>query len=208
VTTERDYRQLNVHHSFSYYFTGIKNFTMQDWKAIEIPFRMKDLPRDTNGYPIPFTMLRTEDGAADFTRHDLAAIGKSIFDQLCSICGQALHTDIWLLAGAKIALNPHGGYIDPAMHKQCAVYALKVCPYLALPSFAKRLPNEVDASHSSVRIITGKPVVFALVKTCNYHVVTTPQGGTILLPIRPLLDIEYWREGRCIPWSEAKQLLK
>lgn len=178
-----------------------------NWKNIEVPLRMRDLPKDNRGYPIPFTILRDSKGLPDFRRHDATLAGKSILHKICSICGHPLASDIWFISGVRIALEPRGGYIDPPVHKQCGTYALRVCPYLAVPSFSKRLTNEGKNVGKSVQVMPGKPVVFAFTKTIDYQVIQLNNAG-VILPVRPFLDIEFWREGMQITWSQAKRLLK
>lgn len=180
---------------------------MKNWKSIDIPTKMKDLPKDKNGYPIPYTIRKDEEDTPIFSQHDESLLHNCISNSHCGICGQPLGNDIWLLAGAKIALQPLGGYIDPPMHKQCGTYALQVCPYLALPSFLKRSPNEIAKSTDKVLVLSGKPSVFGFVKTSDYRLLLNDNGTIIIIPERPFLDIEYWREGELLTKSQAKHFL-
>lgn len=180
---------------------------MKNWKAIEIPLQMMELPKDDRGYPIPFTIERDASGKPNFSNHDPKRIAESIKNKRCSICGKPLNSDVWLLAGAKIAFSPIGAYVDPPMHKQCATYALKVCPYLAMPSFSKRSPNGVKGSEQAI-IVSGRPIVFALVKTFDFRLHVLPDKAIVILPFRPFLDIEFWKDGHQISFSEANMLIQ
>lgn len=180
---------------------------MQDWKQVEIPKRMEKLPKDTNGIPIPYSTYIEKNGKPNFSVIARSKVQNCIQNKICSICGQSLETNIWLIAGAMVALNPRGAYIDPPIHIECGRYALKVCPYLALPFFSKKKANEVVPGDPNVKISAGKPKVFALVCTVGYDYVHTPAGSSVIVPFKPLLAIEYWVHGSKITEPEAKALM-
>ena len=60
--------------------------------------------------------------------------------KVCGICGQKLERDVWLIGGPGAAFHEHGAFLDPPMHRGCAIYALMVCPYLGA-----RYTGRVDA---------------------------------------------------------------
>lgn len=178
---------------------------MKHLESIKIPVKMEHLQKDKRGYPVPFSIYRNKSGEPDFRMHDPDRLRKCMEEAKCSICGTSLNDDIWLLAGAKTALTPQGAYLDPPMHKECGTYALQVCPYLAMPSFRKISPNEIENSNA-VRMFDGKPTVFAFVKTSGYLLIAYRETK-VIIPHRPFHHTEYWREGRQLTWNEAKALL-
>jgi hypothetical protein len=187
---------------------SLKLIKMKNWKAIEIPPAMIRLPQDKSGYPIPFTVSRDASGIPNFGEHDQMAFIQCIQQRLCSLCGHPLELDIWLIGGAKTALEPAGVYLDPPLHRQCGVYALQVCPYLAVSSFKKRLPPDLTSNDIGVQLLPGKAPLFGFVKTAGYQVMVHPTGSIITVPKRPFLSIEYWRAGGQITEDEAMRLLK
>lgn len=113
-----------------------------NFKDVPIPSRMEHLPRDRRGYPIPEGVFVDTDGRPHFTINDEAKRQEHISKDRCPICGSGLMHNRWLVGGAASAFSEHGAYIDPPMHKECAVYALQTCPYLAAPSYAKRIDDK------------------------------------------------------------------
>jgi hypothetical protein len=104
-----------------------------DFRTVPIPALMKERQVDPRGYPIPWNVLVDSTGKAHFTINDESLRQMAIRDRLCPICGHRLWRGMWFVGGPGSALHEHGAYIDPPMHKPCAEYALKVCPYLAAP---------------------------------------------------------------------------
>jgi hypothetical protein len=56
--------------------------------------------------------------------------------KLCMICGKKLLPKKWFIGGQHAAMNRL--FTDPAMHEECARYALKVCPFLSNPDMKYR----------------------------------------------------------------------
>jgi hypothetical protein len=102
---------------------------------------MRGLRRDSRGYPEPWILYRDETGKAHFSINDSGRVEFAKIDRLCSICGAPLldqgEKSMWMIGGPMSALHPDGAYNDPAVHRLCGIYALRVCPYLALPSWGK-----------------------------------------------------------------------
>ena len=166
---------------------------MINWKIVEIPPKMKALQKDKRGYPIPFVVERFANGVPNFRFYDEDRLKIAAVERLCSICGQPLNVDIWFVGGIKTANSPSGGYIEPPVHLDCGTYALKVCPYLAFSSFKKRERSEIDDPF--VKLLAGKPSVFAMVHTLKYEIYNISANKNIIVPERPFLDIQYWIEG-------------
>lgn len=112
------------------------------FKDVPIPGRMQHLKRDRRGYPVPVGVLIDTDGRPHFTINDENIRQVMIAEDRCHICGQFLTKGRCLVGGPASAFHPEGAYIDPCMHKECARYALMVCPYLAAPSYAKRIDDK------------------------------------------------------------------
>lgn len=111
---------------------------------MDIPRRLRQRPR-FKGMPIPFTTLIGKDGEPDFKVLDMAAVRACFQQRLCALCGQSLPMQQPLpghpfslpmqivFIGGPVSAE-HRCFVDPAMHEDCARYAVSICPYLANPS--------------------------------------------------------------------------
>lgn len=185
-----------------------------DWHNVPVPDRMKHLPRDPRGFPIFAMAYRDADGKAHFTVNDERVRRRLIEEDRCSICAQPLLRGRWFVGGEKSAFSvePRGAYIDPPMHAECARYALRVCPYLASPSYAKLLhgatmrPDDptlvrdqtaIDSPASAHEV---RPEIFVAVLARGQRFKLTAGGG-LIFPKRPYISVEYWQHG----WKLARE---
>jgi hypothetical protein len=159
---------------------------------------MKHLKKDTRGYPIPDGLYIDPDGRAHFTINDEVKRLRHIMGRLCPVCGKRLKPFYWFVGGARSAFDPNGAYIDLPMHTECAHYALQVCPYLAAPSYAKRIDDKTLSKDNPKLVlldqtmIPDRPEVFVAVSTKRF---TFTNGHKYVKPARPYRDIEYWAHG-------------
>ena len=110
---------------------------------METPDRVAKLPKDHRGYPIPWNVMRGEDGTAFFTVNDDRKAHRALREELCPICGERLGRWRWFVGGPRSAFDPHGWYLDLPGHRECMHFALATCPYLAAPKYLGR----VDVIH-------------------------------------------------------------
>lgn len=185
---------------------------MNQSTVIEIPKRMRKLPRDKRGYPIPVTVLIDRAGKPHFTVHDHTERRRVLKADQCSICGKKLQAERWFVGGAKSAFSIVGAYYDPPMHHECAQYALKVCPYLAAPTYSRRLDEKtIKAAAEPGLVITAekavidaRPVVFVAVATTGQ----TLTNDNLIIPKTPFTKIEYWMHGTQLAQAEGEALCK
>lgn len=107
-----------------------------NWKSVPIPEELLHLDFDRRGYPIPYIVYRREDGTPDFVVNDIHRVVKCIGEGLCAITGLPLGDDVWFVGGHMSAYHPAGAFKDPPVKKVAADYAMRVCPFLAAPSYA------------------------------------------------------------------------
>jgi hypothetical protein len=126
---------------------------------------------------------------------------------LCPLCGSTLTGKRWFVGGPKSAFSVTGAYSDPPMHDECAHYALAVCPYLAAPTYSRRIEDRTltDGSQTLIdpNVIIERPVVFVAVETTG-HVVR----GRHVIPDLPYSRIEYWLHGAQLSQAEGLALCK
>lgn len=177
-----------------------------DWRTIPVPDRMKHLDRDARGFPIFVMAYRDPSGKAHFTVNDEAKRMRLIREDRCSICGGKLLRGRWFVGGPQSAFDPRGGYIDPPMHTECAHYALRVCPYLASPSYAKLIHGGTVPSGDPITLVHPTAIispttvdevrpdlfVVALARGQSFRMNV---GGGIMIPKRPYISVQYWQHG-------------
>jgi hypothetical protein len=178
---------------------------------IPIPDRMRDLPRDARGFPIPFIVMRDRDGRPHFTINDEARRRFVLENDRCAICNFPLNRGRWYVGGPACAFHKRGAYLDPPMHRECAHYALQVCPYLAAPRYAKLIDGRtLDPAKAPSLVLldsnvdNSRPALFVAVMAIG-HKIVMPEGYT--RPRRPLRRIEFWQHGRQISREQAEPLL-
>lgn len=184
-----------------------------NWRDVPIPLRMQGLPRDPRGYPIPANVYLDKTGQPHFTINDEPTRLRQILDDLCPICDGLLFRGRWFVGGPLAAFHPDGAFIDLPMHRECATYALMVCPYLAMPSYGKRLDaatlKRVDpASRGEVVFmdptqIPEKPDLFI----CAMSIGHTNRDNYVL-PNRPWRRIEYWKDGMQLPDGDGQEMVR
>lgn len=180
--------------------------------AVPIPARMAHLRRDRRGLPVP-VVVEWEGDVPRFAVNDSAQTLRVVRDGRCGLCGQLLKGNTWFVAGPVAALTGHGVYLDPPMHKDCAVYALKVCPYLAAPRYASDGAAAIKAAERMGLAVqplqpdahlADRPEVFVLSKARSYTFDVTRRFGLKIEPRRPWLAVEFWRQGVRIDGEEAR----
>jgi hypothetical protein len=190
-----------------------------DWRQLPVPDRMKHLPRDPRGYPIFFMAYRDANDRAHFSVNDSGVRARVIARDLCSICGKPLLRGRWFVGGQRSAFDPHGAYIDPPMHRECAHYALRVCPYLASPTYASLIHGNTMPSDDRALLIDQteiespstahevRPPLFVAVHARGQRFHPTPAGG-LIFPTRPYIVVEYWQHGWKLAQDEGERLCR
>jgi hypothetical protein len=166
---------------------------------------MKRLPRDPRGFPIFVMAYLDASGRAHFTINDEDVRQVLIQTDRCSICGQHLFRGRWFIGGEKSAFDPRGAYIDPPMHSECAHYALRVCPYLAAPTYVKLVGGATIPKDDTTTLVSPtaiispstvdevRPVLFVAVHARGQRVVGPL--ARVIVPARPYIAVEYWQHG-------------
>jgi hypothetical protein len=130
-----------------------------------LPERMKRLPIDHRGFPIPWFVATLGNGERDFRVADERKKVVAIRKHLCWVCGEPLGRFKAFVIGPMCAVNRVTS--EPPCHLDCAEFSAKGCPFLARPRMRrneKDLPTEaVDAPGT---MISRNPGV-ACIWVCN-----------------------------------------
>lgn len=126
-----------------------------------LPDRMKSLPTDKHGRPVPWFVAVIDD-VPDFRVIRAGGIQDALRFKLCWLCGQPRGKYAAFVIGPMCAVN----YVcsEPPSHRDCAQYAAQACPFLANPNMVRRennLPEEVvDPAGVSIRRNPGVALVW------------------------------------------------
>jgi len=151
-------------------------------------------------------VYRDHAGRPHFTINDENKRQEIIQRDLCSICAQKLLRGRWFVGGPGSAFHERGAYLDPPMHDECVHYALRVCPYLAAPSYGKRIDaRTLDPDHPPTILIDPtldpeRPEQFvAVMATGQKFILGELVPGVpfvqFVKPKRPYLRVEWWCAG-------------
>jgi len=173
-------------------------------RAVEIPVWLKHRPVDPRGYPIPFTAYVSPDGTPDFRVLDEEKRQDVVRRRLCGLCGFPLAYWIWFIGGDQSFSTRM--FNDPAMHEECARYALEVCPFLVRPNARYRKPPEELAgvevwTHPEAISSSERPKRIGLGRTRQYearivrvsdHTTKGRPTGTLLIHAAKFKAIEWF----------------
>jgi hypothetical protein len=181
---------------------------------VPIPDRMKKLPQDDRGYPIPVIVMRDKHGRPHFTINDEEKRQQIIQKDQCAICGSKLLRGRWSVGGPLSAFHAHGRYSDSPLHYECMSYALQVCPFLAMPSYTKRIDTKTlqkEAVPSLTvmvdrTIIPERPKVYVAVMHIGQTYTHDYLGVRHIIPNRPYRQVEYWQNGQKIDSDTGERL--
>jgi hypothetical protein len=131
-------------------------------KQTEIPTFLSHL-KTYNGFPVPFIQLWAG-SKPDFRAVNLEHCARCLRDKLCAICGRRLGEFCYFIGGPLSKKNRL--LVDPAMHKHCAEFASKACPFVSghRQEYSTRPVNKnvarIEETASAVR-----PEVMYILKT-------------------------------------------
>lgn len=179
--------------------------------TIPIPERMRHLPVDRRGYPVPVIVM-IKDGRPEFSINDMDVTNQMIVEDRCTICGGKLFRGRWLVGGGLSALSGNGKFADAPAHNECTHYALQVCPYLATPNWRTTIGKARAAQNNMVAFGLSdsvdladatRPECFVAVMASKIDIEQRPFGVTLCRP-RPghVMRVEVWRHGRQLAGDE------
>jgi hypothetical protein len=93
--------------------------------------RIKRLPRDYRGFPIPWFVYRDVNGFPDFRVIAPGKVQLAIRRDLCWVCGSKLSSRKCFVVGPMCAINRVSA--EPPMHRACAIFSATNCPFLTEP---------------------------------------------------------------------------
>lgn len=166
----------------------------------ELPPRMRALPVDERGYPVPY-FVEWIDEKPDFRVADQRKLAACIYYKRCWICGAPLGQYKAFVIGPMCAVNRVSA--EPPSHIECAKFAAQACPFLAHPKAIRREANlPADRIPASGITIARNPGV-ALVWVTRRHSMFNAPGG-VLFDIGEPEDTFWYAEGRLASREEVR----
>jgi hypothetical protein len=173
-----------------------------------MPSRMKGLPRDSVGRPVPF-FVEWIDGKPDFRVMNPKNMIRAIQDELCWVCGTKLlrrHGSIspigYFVAGPMCLVNRVSA--EPPNHEDCAAWSARACPFLNNPDKLRRDGNFPSGKAEPPGVmITRNPGVTAIIESTVYTIFRPPIGGGVLWRMNRVTNVEWMAEGRAATGPEV-----
>jgi hypothetical protein len=169
---------------------------------------MRTLPRDSLGYPIPTIVLVDKSRKPQFTINDLRKVGSCLRKRLCAICGKRLDDGYWFVGGSRCFMHENGAFVNPPLHRDCGQYALQVCPFLAAPSYSKRIDGKKMRAkdrpdHMAIIEIAhmppAQPTTFGFGQTREFRIVQSQMGQSDHVLVVESWDyVEWWKNGELV----------
>lgn len=109
--------------------------------ATPMPERIRRLPVDERGYPIPW-FVDWVDGKPEFRAMDAAKFIRAIKEKRCWVCGETLGINIVFVAGPMCGINRTSS--EPPSHLDCGRWSAINCPFLNNPQMVRREDDVID----------------------------------------------------------------
>lgn len=166
-----------------------------------LPDRIKKLPIDDRGYPVPRFVqwvlhgrpVQPGQGKPDFRIMDYRYFFTAVNEGKCWICGDRLGTYVAFNIGPMCAINRVSS--EPPSHQECAEFAVKACPFLTRPHMVRREaqmpPGAIEAPGQMLRRNPGVAMVWT---TKSFEVVRASNG--YLIKVGDPREIKFFTEGR------------
>lgn len=171
-----------------------------------LPLRLRKLPIDARGYPVPWFVAWVDgpDGpetVPEFRAMDPRKWRRAVKERLCWVCGEPLGR--WLVFPIGPMCSITRTIAEPPSHLECAEWSVRNCPFLSQPKMVRRedgLPADVEAPGGLA--ILRNPGVMCLWVTRSFEVFDAG-GGKPLITIGNPDRVMWWCEGRAATREEV-----
>ncbi len=181
--------------------TTIKTYRT-DLDIASMPMRMRELPVDERGYPVPW-FVEWVDGKPEFRAMSREKWTRAIKQKLCWVCGQRLGINVTFVAGPMCGINRTSS--EPPNHYHCALWSAKNCPFLNNPRQVRReddlIGNAKLTENAAGLAIARNPGVAMLWKTRAFEVFKVENG--YLIQMGEPEGVEWYACGRTATRAEV-----
>lgn len=184
--------------------------------TVAIPERLRGRPVDRRGFLVPYFVAWLDDagnlmapgtGTPDFRVIDTNKMALCVRFNRCWLCGQQLGRHLAFVLGPMCTINRI--ISEPPSHRDCARYALQVCPFMIRPRM-RRNEHELPAKHVKAAGLHSGGNPGGLVEwICDKYKPVPAQRGHagILFQVGEPSSVTWWREGRPATRAEAAEVL-
>src|SRR5436190_5515495 len=120
-----------------------------------LPERMRDLPVDGRGYPVPW-FVDWLNGKPEFRAMDPAKWVRAIKEKCCWVCGKRLGVNLAFTIGPMCGVNRTTS--EPPSHLECARWSARNCPFLNNPRMVRR-QDELVNDEQARENVAGCPIM-------------------------------------------------
>lgn len=171
-----------------------------------MPDRIRALPLDERGYPIPFFVAKV-DGKHDFRVMDPEKWVRCINEVLCWVCGQRRGSYHTFALGPMCGINRTSA--EPPSHLECALWSALNCPFLTIPKMKRRedeMTKEMEPNTAGI-MIKRNPGVVVLWTTKQYGIFRD-ENNRPLINIGEPTSLKWFAEGRKATLAEVHQSIE
>lgn len=169
--------------------------------TVTMPAGVARLPRDKHGRPIPWFVHIDAEGVPDFRVIRRGGVEDAYRFELCWVCGEPRGRYAAFVIGPMCAVNRVTA--EPPCHRDCAIYAVKACPFLATPSMTRRdrgLPaDRIDGPGQAVLRNPGVALVWI---TRVWKPFRAPGG--VLFELGDPVVVHWFAHGRLATRTEVR----
>jgi hypothetical protein len=165
-------------------------------RDLTLPERMRRLPTDKHGRPIPWFVHIDAAGVPDFRVIRRDGIPDAYRFAWCWVCGQPRGQHAAFVIGPMCAVNRVSA--EPPSHLDCALYSARACPFLSTPNMVRR-ERGLDLIEGGIRDPAGKmiprnPGVAVVWSAKTWKPFAAPGGA--LFNVGEPTQITWWAHGR------------
>lgn len=176
--------------------------------AAEVPQRMRRLPLDKHGRPVPW-FTAWIDGEPDFRVARGEALQDALRFDLCWVCGQRRGRWGSFVIGPMCAVNRVTA--EPPCHRECASYSARACPFLTVPTMRRRDTSNVEGRQEPAGIALMRNPGIAVVWTSRNWTSFNPgypRPGIMFRVGDPGEDPTWWHRGRPATRAEVMESIR
>lgn len=168
-----------------------------------MPPAVARLPRNRQGYPIPWFVATLPDGSRDFRVADGERHADALRFGLCWVCGGRRGAFAAFVIGPMCAVNRISA--EPPAHRDCAIYSALVCPFLSVPNMRRRDNNLPDGTADAGGISIPRNPGVALVPVTRRFTSFRAEFGArgVLCELGDPTELHWYAEGRTATRDEV-----
>lgn len=167
-----------------------------------LPQRMRGLPVDARGYPVPW-FVGTVNGEWDFRVIKPGAIEMAIRRQTCWLCGGKLGAYKVFVIGPMCLVNRINS--EPPSHMECAQFAAKACPFLTRPMAKRNIHDLPETKEIPGVHLDRNPGAVVLYVCKDYRLIRVDNG--MMIELGPAEGVHWFANGREAKRAEATEAL-